>query len=615
MLPQNNYGGYQPTDAEREEQERNALLELTAIGALGAGAGATAIFGETERRKRAGSKTPLKDLKTDAKTAFEVLRGSSAYDEINTDRSSTTKQRNGLNDPNQYRSIRNYAESATPDSYYSVAGPDDVRAKGYVKNPLTQMAVAARDAFNPSSEDFLAADRSFRESIGLSAEGPRSDVAFQRMPLVDGVRDLFAGKPGGFNEDRMASRRAEGIDLMKANSAQAAGSLLGRTASDFVNNGARSFWWLVNAPQAVSDLASEGTAGAFNRYGLYGVDIKNYDDARQAGWVDTEGNPENSSISDKSSYKKSKDPYLQQQYQEQVGNLENDTGKQYISGKRKRIYGKRRTGNNLSTLMALPAAVGINAGLGLVNPAGGSDGYKAVLPSEDDPTKTRNVLGEIASKYILGRRGDILPWDEFRKVRPDVTKDEYMRYKAYKYNKGTDLNPFDGDWNLGGILKGTDDGIEGGEVMFLGKHMPTDTVLLPTAAAVLGSAVGAALGKHGGLTPEGLGEGIQRRSAYRDALEAKAAAEGRELSPNELNRINKDKVQISNAEKRVGRASKVMDYIPGIRNRTNRNRRLHGRSPVTTGLVGGGISLALASLIGHENERRRREREIQENQF
>ena len=48
-----------------------------------------------------------------------------------------------------------------------------------------------------------------------------------------------------------------------------------------------------------------------------------------------------------------------------------------------------------------------------------------MLPSEEDPSKTNNVLGEVAAKYILGRTGNLLPWDEFKKVRPDVSKDEY----------------------------------------------------------------------------------------------------------------------------------------------------------------------------------------------
>ena len=78
-----------------------------------------------------------------------------------------------------------------------------------------------------------------------------------------------------------------------------------------------------------------------------------------------------------------------------------------------------------------------------MNPFGGSDGYKAVMPSEDDPQKTSNILGEVGAKYVLGRTGQLLAWDDFKEVRPDVSKDEYMRYKALKFDNKMDLNPFD----------------------------------------------------------------------------------------------------------------------------------------------------------------------------
>ena len=71
-----------------------------------------------------------------------------------------------------------------------------------------------------------------------------------------------------------------------------------------------------------------------------------------------------------------------------------------------------------------------------------------MFESEDDPSKTSNVLGEVAAKYILGRTGNLLPWDEFKQVRPDVSKGEYMRYKAFKFDKEADFNPLDGRFNV-----------------------------------------------------------------------------------------------------------------------------------------------------------------------
>ena len=113
--------------------------------------------------------------------------------------------------------------------------------------------------------------------------------------------------------------------------------------------------------------------------------------------------------------------------------------------------------------LAIPAGIAMNTGLGLMTPFGGAEGYKAAVPSEEDPSKTANVIAEVASKYILGRTGNLLPWDEFKKVRPDVSKDEYQRYKAFKFDKETDLNPFDdGKMTLPtGVLKYTNEGIHG----------------------------------------------------------------------------------------------------------------------------------------------------------
>ena len=80
-------------------------------------------------------------------------------------------------------------------------------------------------------------------------------------------------------------------------------------------------------------------------------------------------------------------------------------------------------------------------------------------------------------------------------MRPDVSKDEYMRYKAFKYDNDADLNPFDGDIVLPtGVLKYTNEGIHGPEVQFLGRSLPIATGILPTAAAIAGTAYGARRG-------------------------------------------------------------------------------------------------------------------------
>ena len=140
--------------------------------------------------------------------------------------------------------------------------------------------------------------------------------------------------------------------------------------------------------------------------------------------------------------------------------------------------------------------MGINAGLGLLTPFGGHEGYKATVPSEEDPTKTANPLAEVGLKYFMGRTGNLLPYDEFNQVRPDVSKDEYGRYQAFKYDKNEDWNPTDGDVTLGaGAVKFTDEGIHGPELQFLGRGLPVTTGIVPFASAVAGGAAGVRYGR------------------------------------------------------------------------------------------------------------------------
>ena len=73
----------------------------------------------------------------------------------------------------------------------------------------------------------------------------------------------------------------------------------------------------------------------------------------------------------------------------------------------------------------------LTTGLGLFTPFGGAEGYKAAIPNEEDPSKTDNLLGEVALKYFMGRTGNMLPYEEFKKVRPDVTKDEYQQISSF----------------------------------------------------------------------------------------------------------------------------------------------------------------------------------------
>ena len=91
----------------------------------------------------------------------------------------------------------------------------------------------------------------------------------------------------------------------------------------------------------------------------------------------------------------------------------------------------------------------------------------------------------------MGRTGNLLPYNEFVKVRPDVSREEYNRYKAFKFDKRGDIDPRDGTIGLPmGILKATDEGIHGPEIQFLGRSIPVTTGLVPYLSALGGTIAG-----------------------------------------------------------------------------------------------------------------------------
>ena len=125
-------------------------------------------------------------------------------------------------------------------------------------------------------------------------------------------------------------------------------------------------------------------------------------------------------------------------------------------------------------------------------------GYKATLPDQDDPTQTTNMAGELANRYFLGRSGSLLPYDEFVKERPDVSRSEYNAYKNYLFSNKSPI-------------KGTMDGISGPEVNFMGKSIPLATGIIPIAASVAGARRGIKRGIEKVVGPEGKGGYVKEK--------------------------------------------------------------------------------------------------------
>lgn len=144
-------------------------------------------------------------------------------------------------------------------------------------------------------------------------------------------------------------------------------------------------------------------------------------------------------------------------------------------------------------LMALSGVRGpISEGL---RPAG----YKAVAPKskEEDPTgKTpQSIPLEIALRYGLGQRSQLLPYQDFKQERPDVAPSTYSQYRRYQQAKPQSgqlisIDPEGQSFStVGGLLRGTAKGLNDPELRIKGFPVTASGLLgtvagLGTAAAV-----------------------------------------------------------------------------------------------------------------------------------
>ena len=343
---------------------------------------------------------------------------------------------------------------------------------------------AFKEAYGEGRPDHQKVFYEGRELAGADADAPRIESALGTNATLTRMRDML----GISDEYQRRVREEKGMGL-KEGLIPRSGQLLGTAAADLTQDHSRELWWLLNAPQAVGNVAQEYALNKANPslYGAHTVRRKN--DTPIRTHVDDELDAIAAGLIDEQSGRRKRGVGIQQ---------DPETGEY--------VYNRRNFAPGHVAALSIPTGVAINAGIGLLNPLGGSGGYEAVMPSEEDASKTNNILGEIAAKYILGRTGGLLPYDEFSKVRPDVSPGEYNAYKAFKYDKALDYDITDGDVNLipGGVLKATIDGIHGPEVQFLGRSLPVTTTAIPFATALAGTTLGAmpAVQRRFGLNPK-----------------------------------------------------------------------------------------------------------------
>jgi hypothetical protein len=149
----------------------------------------------------------------------------------------------------------------------------------------------------------------------------------------------------------------------------------------------------------------------------------------------------------------------------------------------------------------IPARVGVNArddklagaiiargapflGAYLAGRAGGvgegfrPKGEKAVYPKskKEDPTgrEVGNPLAEGIGRSVFFQRGQMLPYGEFKKERPDVMPSTYRDYMAYQYAKPeagslVTIDPKRGSFTaLGGMVRGSAKGLNDPEIRVRG---------------------------------------------------------------------------------------------------------------------------------------------------
>ena len=390
-----------------------------------------------------------------------------------------------------------------------------------IRNILSDFGEGFSDDYSLGREDRRNAMLRDRKLSGQTEESTKWDSLMGTHPAAFRLQELTGNL-------RPEKRQAlEELDMqLKGSTARKSGQLVGSVANDLTQDTTRSVYWLLNALQATGEVINEQ---ALSRVVPELYKKSRVQSAEIPFTVTPDGkSPRYLNISDKDAIKEmvdtNKAKYVDDKLKASRGYSFDDSGD----------LQKRNYSPGMVQSLAIPTGIAINTGLGLMSPFGGAEGYKAALPSDDDPTKSSNVLGEVGLKYLMGRTGQLLPYEEFKKVRPDVSRDEYKRYQAFKYDKREDYNPLDGDLTIGaGALKFTDEGIHGPEVQFLGRGLPVTTGIVPYTAALAGglagakygarskqAAIGGLLGGLGGLAAGQVGgniiEGERRR---RNSLE------------------------------------------------------------------------------------------------
>ena len=375
-------------------------------------------------------------------------------------------------------------------------------------NPLNednrkQFSQGFQNDYQMGREDHQMVYYQTRDRENKQKEGPRGESLLGTHPGITRTKELLSKidrVPDRFKINKHRKAALEDRDMqLKGTPAHQLGQIVGTAAADLTQDHTRGIYWLMNALQASAEVIGEQTVGKVvpEIYGRTAVlsdriAVKNPAKGQSPYATIKRGVKELEQEAKDRGLVSNDDLMLPKRGYN--WNTDGDTGDTVLE--------KRNYEPGMISALAIPGGIAVNNGLGLLTPFGGAEGFKAAAPSPDDPTKTNNVISEVAQKYLLGRTGGMLPYNEFKKVRPDVSLAEYKAYQADKYDNREDWNPLDGDISLiGGMLKANTEGVLGPEMSILGRSLPLTTGGIPLAGAIAGTTVGA---YYGHRSPKGM---------------------------------------------------------------------------------------------------------------
>lgn len=149
----------------------------------------------------------------------------------------------------------------------------------------------------------------------------------------------------------------------------------------------------------------------------------------------------------------------------------------------------------LSALGGFAGVEALNIGSGNYDPLNWQEGGRAkgfgALTAEEggDPRVPTNPISDVVQRHFFGRKGRVLPWEEFTLERPDVSYEQYKKYRDWQYGK-TDDDLID-DLTLG-TAKFTREGLNGSPEF----NMMGVSITPLGAAAAVGAALAARKANH-----------------------------------------------------------------------------------------------------------------------